>query len=214
MRNHSYNILSIILGTRYIGVAIMNGSDLRDWFVKSLNGNSVKEKLTNLHTIIFDYVERFNIDALALKKLHPSRSSPTLNKLNESIKTVVRNKHLAIVEYPISVIEHTLISGKTNKKLLTEEVLKIYPIVYHEYEREKKNRSRYLTRMFEAIALGIVCNQTLDSKQKIALITILKNNYYEKEYVTKGSCHRSGNKALGNRLLRGKRSYLSWSKNY
>ena len=166
MLNHSPNILSIILGTRYIGVAIMNGSDLRDWFVKSLHGKSVKEKLNYLHTIISDYIERFNIDALALKKLHPSRSSPTLNRLNESIKTVARDKHQSIVEYPISVIEHTLMSGKTNKKLLTEEILKIYPIVYHEYAREKKNKNRYLTRMFEAIALGVVCNQTLDSKQK------------------------------------------------
>ena len=116
MQSHPHNILSMILGTRYIGIAIMNGSDLRDWFVKSLNGTLVKDKINNIITITTDYIKRFNIDTLALKKLHPSRSSPLLNRLNESIKTVVRNKHLSIIEYPISVIEHSLLTSKTNKK--------------------------------------------------------------------------------------------------
>ena len=169
MLNHIHNILSIVLGTRYIGIAIMNGSDLRDWFVKSLSRKSVKERITYLIEITTDFIQRFNIDTLAIKKLHPSRSSPTLNKLNESIKTIARNEQISIIEYPISLIERTLLVGKANKKLLTEEVLRIYPIVYHEYKREEKNKNRYLTRMFEAIALGIVCNQTLDSKHKISI---------------------------------------------
>jgi len=167
MLNHSHNILSIILGTRYIGVAILNGSDLRDWFVKSLSGKSVKEKVAALIEITTDYTQRFHIDALAIKKLHPSRSSPNLNKLSDSIKAIARNEHLSIIEYPISTIERSLLIGKTNKKLLIDEVLRIYPVIYHDYEREQRNKNRYLTRMFEAIALGIVCNQTLDSNKRV-----------------------------------------------
>lgn len=167
MLNHTHNILSMVLGTRYIGVARLKGSDLQDWFVKSLNGKSVKEKITYLIKITTDYLQRFNIDAFAIKKLHPSRSSPTLNKLSESIKSVARNDHLSIIEYPISTIERSLLIGKTNKKLLIDEVLRIYPVIYHDYEREQNNKSRYLTRMFEAIALGVVCNQTLDTNKRV-----------------------------------------------
>lgn len=167
MLNHTHNILSIVLGTRYIGVAIMNGSDLRDWFVKSLSGESVKKRITYLIESTTDFIQRFNINTLAIKKLHPSRSSPNLKKLSESVKTIARNEHLSIIEYPISTIERSLLIGKTNKKLLINEVLRIYPIIYHDYEREKKNKNRYLTRMFEAIALGVVCNQALDSKKGV-----------------------------------------------
>ncbi|MCX6168683.1 MAG: hypothetical protein NTX65_05065 [Ignavibacteriales bacterium] len=166
MKTHGHNILSIVLGTRYIGVAIFNDSDLRDWFIKSLNGKTLKEKIKNLVGYGSDYIERFNIDVVAIKKMHSSRSSLALTKLNESIKNIGRQKHLAIIEYPISAIEKTLLSGKTNKRLLTEEVLIIYPVVYHEYEREKKNKSRYLTRMFEAIAMGVVCFQNLGTRQR------------------------------------------------
>jgi len=166
MQIHTHNILSIVLGTRYIGVAIFHGSDLQDWFVKSIRGKVLSEKTKNFISYCSEFIERFDINVLALKKMHPSRSSPTLIKLNESIKTTVRKEHLPVYEYSITKIEQLLLSGKTNKKLLTEEVHKIYPTVFHEYEREKKNKSRYLTRMFEAIAMGIACLQTIDIKQR------------------------------------------------
>jgi Holliday junction resolvasome RuvABC endonuclease subunit len=166
MQIHTHNILSLVLGTRYMGFAIFNDSDLRDWFVKSLTGKTIGEKIKNLITCVSQFIERFHIDVIATKKIHPSRSSKALAKLDESIKVLVKKEHLTIYEYPIISIEHALLSGKANKKLLTEEVHKIYPTVYHEYQREKKNKNRYLTRMFEAIAMGVVCIQSLDSKQR------------------------------------------------
>jgi len=53
---------------------------------------------------------------------------------------------------------------------MTEEVASMYPVVFHEHEREKRNKTKYLTRMFEAIALGIVCFNQLDNgKKKVAI---------------------------------------------
>jgi hypothetical protein len=166
MQTHAHNILSIVLGTRYVGVAIFQDTDLRDWFVKSLRGKTVAEKMKNLIAYGSDVIDRFQIDVLVLKEMHLSRSSPSLNKLQESMKTLVKEEHIACFEYPITSIEHELLPDKANKKLLTEEVYKLYPSIHHDYEREKKNKSRYLTRMFEAIAMGIVCFQSIDRKQR------------------------------------------------
>jgi hypothetical protein len=166
MQTQVHNILSIVLETKYIGVAIFHDSDLRDWYVKSIKGNTFSSKRSYLTRYLYNLIERRNPDILVIKKLHPAHSSSTLRKLNTSLQLIGRKKHLAILEYPITYVEHSLLSGKANKKLLTEEVSKIYPIINHDYERDKKNKSRYLTRMFEAIAMGIVCIQSLDKKQK------------------------------------------------
>lgn len=165
MMHHAHNILSIILGSRSVGIAILSGSDIYEWFIKSLPGENAKEKISYLSHIINGYILRYKIDTLALKKFHPSRCSTMLMKLSDTVKSLAHKQRLPVIECSIKYIERNLIDGKTNKQLLTDEVLKIYPVVQHEYDREKKNKNRYLTPLFEAIALGIVCNQISESKR-------------------------------------------------
>ncbi|MHB8579169.1 MAG: crossover junction endodeoxyribonuclease RuvC [Ignavibacteriaceae bacterium] len=170
MRTKTLNILSIIPGTKYLGVAVFIDTDLRDWFVKSITAASVNEKAEYVRLLMSDFIERFGINVLAIKKLHPARSSKNLSDLASEIKEIGKEMNVKVIELPIQSVEHSLLNGKPNKKRLTEEVAALYPIVFHEYEREKKNKSRYLTRMFEAIALGIVSYYRMDNEhQKVDL---------------------------------------------
>ena len=170
MHTKTHNVLAIIPSTKYLGVAIFIDTDLRDWFVKSIPNTSIKGKSEYVIEFISGLIERFNINVLAVKKLHPARQSKNLSDLVSKIKGVEKKINVSVSEFSLQAIEQFLIKGKLNKKKLSEEVAAMYPVVFHEHEREKKNRSRYLTRMFEAIALGIVCFNQLDNgKKKVAL---------------------------------------------
>jgi hypothetical protein len=166
MHTKILNILSIIPGTKYLGVAIFVDSDLRDWLIKSIPEISMEGKADYIRSCIADIIERFNINVLAIKKLHPARQSKNLVDLVTVIQETGKRANASVIEFPIHVIEQFFIKGKLNKKRLVEEVAAMYPVVFHEYEREQKNKNKYLTRMFEAIAMGIVCFNRLDKGHK------------------------------------------------
>lgn len=181
MHTKILNILSIIPGTKYLGLAIFVDADLHDWFIKSLPDATLEEKITYINSFISDIIDRFHINVLVMKQLHPARQSPNLIKLVSVIKALGRHANISIIEFPINAIEQFLLKGKLNKKRLAEEVAAIYPVVFHEFEREKKNKNTYLTRMFEAIALGTVCISRLDKGHRKTL-SITRNQYsYEQE---------------------------------
>lgn len=176
MKTSSINILAIVPGSRYLGIAIFSDSDLREWCIKSLKRNTAKEKIEQSKKIIGDLLNNFSIDILATKKLHPSRCSTNLSKIMSAVKQLRQEFKIEITEYSIQTIERNLISGKCNKNRLMEEITSLFPILYNEYEREKRNKNKYLTRMFEAIALGYFSFTQYDSKRK--KVGTKNNNYF------------------------------------
>ncbi len=194
MGKNSHNILAINPGSRYFGVAVFHNSDLREWTTKVLStkplrqkiqpkadaplaqkhgGFSVAEKKKEIKSIISEYLDVHSITIVALKQLHPSRTSSALSSLVSIITTLAQVRKRKIVEYSIDEIKQKLISsGRLNKKCLMDEVALRYPYLHRELERERKHKNPYLIRMFEAVALGTVCWNDVDSKgQKIRLHT-------------------------------------------
>lgn len=112
------------------------------------------------------FIEQYEINVLAIKKLHPARSSQNLFKLISVLKEVGIKTNLTISEFSIEQIKQFLCHGKANKKRLIEEVATTYPFLFHELERERKNKNQYFTRMFEAIALATMCFHHLDNKPR------------------------------------------------
>ena len=155
MKKGTKRILAINPGSRYLGLALFNGSELKEWMVKTLQYKSLRERLCATEEILYDLIEHEDIDMLVIKKLHPSRSSPNLQKLTDRIKKVAEIKNLAILEYPLSTIKQFFFpSVKSNKKALIEEMTLQYSFLHRVKEKEKKNRNKYFVRMFEAVALG------------------------------------------------------------
>lgn len=156
MLKRPLKIIGVNPGTKYLGLAIFQGSDLRYWGIKTLKGIWSKEKVERIKAIISDLIERYELNALALKKLHPSRSSKNLNQLVAKIKEFSKRKGLRVYEYSIKDLERFLSpKEKINKKQMAEFVVSEYPFLFHVFEKEKKNKNPYAIRMFEAIALGL-----------------------------------------------------------
>lgn len=158
-------IIGINPGSKYLGIAIFQGSDLRYWGIKTLKGKWSKEKIEKTKEVISDLIAQYDLNVLAIKKLHPSRSSKNLNRLVAKIKEFSKRKGLRVYQYSMNDLEKFFSpEEKINKKQMAELVASEYPFLFQALEKERRNKNPYAIRMFEAIALGIRCFHQLDKR--------------------------------------------------
>jgi len=163
MHKKPLKILGINPGTRYLGIALFQGPELRDWGVKVIKGKWSKEKMAKVRMIVSRLIEQYGPNVLAIKKLHPCRSSPNLSQLVSGIKELSRRKGLKVYQFSVIDLE-TFFSPEEsmNKKEMAEMLASEYPALLHELEKERSHRNPYHLRMFEAVALGSICFHHLD----------------------------------------------------
>ncbi|MCL4873543.1 crossover junction endodeoxyribonuclease RuvC [bacterium] len=155
-------ILAINPGTRYIGFAVFYGPELRDWGTKVVKGKWSARKKEKLKNLVQSLIDQYEPDAIAIKKLHPSRSSKQLDSFAVAIKLIVERAGSPIYEYPIKYLEAYFSTGKLlNKKQLAELLTQRYPALYCELKKEHSNNNCYLW-MLEAVSLGTVCGNQLE----------------------------------------------------
>jgi len=163
MPNTPLTILAINPGSKYLGIAVLQGEVLKDWRIKVLEGKWSKEKSDRAGNIITGLIQLYQPNVLALKKLHPSRSSLDLSYLVEEIKDIALKMNIQVSEYSIQEIKDFFSPAqRINKKGFAGIIAARLPDLYHDLEREKASKNPYLVRMFEAVALGIMCFHNLD----------------------------------------------------
>ena len=156
-------IIGINPGTRHLGIAIFLDSDLRDWRVKSFKEKWSKEKMEKIRKTILSIINQYEPNILAIKKLHPSRRSENLKYLVARIKEFAKRRGLKVYQYSIKELEKFFLPDeKKNKKNLVKKLTSEYSELFHEFNREKKNKNPYYLRMFEAVGLASACYQQLD----------------------------------------------------
>jgi len=160
MEQKCQEILAINPGWRYLGIAILNDSDLREWRLKVLSGKRPEDRIRKAIEILSQFIERNGPQILAIKELHPSRSSANLRKLTARIKAYCRRKKMKIFSYTIKDLEFFFgPAEKINKKHLAELIVSEYPALEYELKHEQRNKNQYFVRLFEAVGLGLVCYQ-------------------------------------------------------
>lgn len=165
MRNNPQAVLAINPGTRYLGMAVFQGNQLKDWRVKILKGRWSKDKLKKALTIISTWIERYQPDLLVIKRLHPSRSSRGLTSLQTQIQRVCLRKRLNLTQYSIKYLETLFCpEERKNKSSLAEAMAADYPELYFELNIEKLRKNSYHMRMFEAVALGAAGVNEIDNQ--------------------------------------------------
>jgi len=156
-------ILGISPGSKYLGISIFQGSDLSYWGIKVLKGVWSKEKIKKAKKILSNLIDRHDVNVVAIKKLHPSRSSKNLNRFVTIIKEFSKEKRLKVCQYSLKDLKNFFSLGlKMNKRQMAELIVTQYPFLEHQFEKEKRNKNPYFIRMFEAIALGTFCFHQLD----------------------------------------------------
>jgi Holliday junction resolvasome RuvABC endonuclease subunit len=158
--------LAINPGSRYIGFAAFRGPDLIDWGVRVNRAATPRGRTKVAKAILIEAIERFQPEALAIKQLHPSRSSSALNGFSDSITELARRRKIRHCQHSIGQLKAALCRPETkgNKRQLAEAVTALYPVLTHDFQAEMANHNAYHMRMFEAVALGTVCYRHLDEK--------------------------------------------------
>lgn len=138
-----------------MGFAVFYGPELRDWGTKVVKGKWSAKKKEKLINIVQSLIDQHQPAAIAIKKLHPSRSSRQLDSFVCSIKLIAEESELSVYEYPIKYLEAYFSTGKLiNKRQLAELLARRHPALYNELNSDN---NRYYLWMFEAIALGSLC---------------------------------------------------------
>ena len=155
MNRRSQKIIGINPGTRYLGIAVLDGSELLDWRIKVLEGKWSEKKIKKAIEILSDIFDQYEPNVLVIKKLHPSRRSKSLARLVVTIKALARRKEMKVYQYSIKKVEDFFVEeGKLNKRNLAEAVISKYPVLSYELNKEKRNKNSYYIRAIEATALA------------------------------------------------------------
>lgn len=166
MFHESITILAVNPGTKYFGIAVFESEDLVYWGIKVLKGKWCPGKMRSIETALEKLIAQYGVGMLALKKLHPSRSSRHLNCLVKCIERLAKKKRIRIWHYSLSDVKASLGVGVANKMALAECVVARYKFLANDLQKERKHKHPYFVRMFEAIAAGILVFNRSDLNKK------------------------------------------------
>ena len=163
MPKKTLKIIGINPGTRYLGISVFQDSDLRDWRIKVFQEKWSVYKIKKIKKIILSLIEDYKPNVLAIKILHPSRSSENLKLLTTWIKNSCKRKGLRILQFSIKELEDFFLPNeKLNKINLTKKISLEYPELINQINKEKSNKNPYYIRMFESVALASFSFHQLD----------------------------------------------------
>jgi Holliday junction resolvasome RuvABC endonuclease subunit len=168
-------ILAIDPGTRHLGVAVLEGSDLIYATVKNVKDQpkTPKNKICKIEKIIARLIAIYRPDILAIEKTLTVqlKSSPLITPLTRAIIKQAKSKKLTVCEYvPNAVRKFICHDGKaTRLKTATTITEKYYPWLKPYLEKDLKKRwwegnSRYWEQMFGAIALALTCLSNVSNR--------------------------------------------------
>jgi hypothetical protein len=164
MTDKPITVLGINPGTKYLAISVFRGPELREWYIKSFKGTWSEEKMQSILASVAGLISWYRADALAIKRLHPARTSKGLDLLTKTIRNEAGHRGLKVRQYSVTQIETAFCEGaRMNKKIMADKVVAKYPVLWADLDKEKSHKNPYYLRLFEAVALGSICHNDLDT---------------------------------------------------
>ena len=146
-------ILGISPGTRTMGLALARDGELIDWRVKTFNGFWSESKLKTIVHVLKTHIEDTGVTAVALKKPDVFRSSSGLELLISELKALCHRYQIPVSMFSLKTLKEQYSKEKGfTKAAMIKRVASQFPALYADYNKEQRNRFKYYTKMFEAIA--------------------------------------------------------------
>jgi Holliday junction resolvasome RuvABC endonuclease subunit len=175
MQKNNPKILAIDPGTRYMGVAFLDGDKLIYHGVKVIpndnNDKSPNEKLKEGKEIIIRLINDFKPDILVIEKsfFANNRTASLLHAFINEIKAIGNKKGLKVVSYATSTVRKSIAgNGRATKKELSKVIVSKYPTLKVYMSQDRAWKELYHQNMFDAIALGLMALSSRDNGTKIA----------------------------------------------
>lgn len=161
MPNDPLRILAIDPGTRYMGVAVLEGSELIHYGVSDFRGKRPAEALLRatcgtLCRLIAEY--RPSVLAYEQSFYVQSKNSAFLQAQEGEIKRVARMRGLKAVGYAPTTVRQLLCEDRwATKEEVADLLARRYPELLRYRNRGDWVSEKYWLHMFDAVAVGIVC---------------------------------------------------------
>jgi len=167
-------ILAIDPGTHYIGLAVLDGTKLVYYGVKTLSWQkSPHDILTEGRKVIRDLIDDFDPATLVVEKTFfaNNRNSALLNVFAGEIAVIGRRRKLLVQSIAANTVRKIICrDGKATKEDVAREMTRRYPELLPYLSSDKRWKERFHFNMFDAVALGIASNDVLvRSRDKSAL---------------------------------------------
>lgn len=160
-------ILAIDPGMQYLGVAIFEGEELIRYGVKTFPGmRRLAEVRGEVKRYLSELVNDHQPDVLAIELPFYAQSvlSKNLCKLTEEIKDWARWKGLKVHGFLPTAPKAFFCRDLQTKQSLAEAMVERYPFL-RRYLTYLPWRRRYWLHVFDAIAVGLLCNHKLSSSR-------------------------------------------------
>ncbi len=158
-------ILAIDPGTRYMGVAVLQGRDLIHYGVKDLRDQRPADELIRAtRAVLHGLIRQHRPNVLAYEKTFyvQSKNSALLQVQEAEIKQTGRIAGLRVVGYSPARVRKLLVEdGQATKEAVADLLAGRFPELrpYH-----SDRRRRYWLNMFDALAVAAVATEEMDRR--------------------------------------------------
>ena len=158
-------ILAVNPGTRQMGLAVLEGSDLVFTSIKTVKVKKMSDSavLKKLERIILELLTDFSPDVIAVEEPLPvqKKRSPLLNRMFNRVKKIGERENLEVKTYPPPVVRKFICKDEKPTKMQSAFIIatKYYPWLYRYYEKDSAKKwweEKYWTALFDAVALGLL----------------------------------------------------------
>lgn len=159
-------ILAIDPGARELGVAILEGAELLYYGIKTIRQRETSQVLLRTTALILErMVQDYQPTILALEQ--PRVLQPGAEKLAlvvKEIKRIAQREGLKLYTYsPKNVRQFICREERPTKHETARRLVTCYPELARYLLQPSKWEEQYYARMFEAIAVGLLCYHDLSA---------------------------------------------------
>ncbi len=155
-------VLAIDPGTHYIGVAVLDGTKLVYYGVKTLsNRKSPHDILTEGRNIIRGLIDDYKPKTLAVEKTFfaNNKNSALLNLFADEIVAIGKRRRLRVVTMAANVVRKEICgNGWATKRDVAQEVCRRFPELVPYLSSDRKWKEEFFCNMFDAVALAVAAS--------------------------------------------------------
>lgn len=145
-------VLGISLGTRRLGIAIVQDGRLIHFQMQTFPGTWSDKKLKCILAAISVHALRHAIGSIAVKIPDAMPTSKAFNQLIGSLNILSEDMRVTARYYTLNDLKHSYArTEKTSREWLIESIVKRHPELLPEYHKERRNKEAYYYKMFEAV---------------------------------------------------------------
>lgn len=159
MMNQSMNMktttIGISVGTRSIGIAVLNKNELIDWRIMGFPEYWSKHKCAFIANTIKKYLDEYEPQKIAIKAPAQPQQSKQLRGLVTTLSTLIKKKQLPLYCYTLLDLKECF--RCSNKEMLMLTITNHFPELAHTYKKVVRLKNGYYNKIFEAVAAAMLC---------------------------------------------------------